>query len=43
MVLQHNYILDLRCVVSCDPFAIDDEHGPAPRVRGDERIIVGID
>ena len=41
VVLCHDCILDLWCVLSRDPFVINDEHGPAPRVRGDELVDIG--
>ena len=43
MILCHYRVLDPSCILGCDPFAIKDEHGPAPRVQGDELVGIGGD
>ena len=43
MILSHYCILDLGCVLGCDPFAINDECGPDPKVQGDEFVGFGGD
>ena len=43
MIHCHYRVLDLSCILGCDPLAIKDEHGSAPRVRGDELVGIGGD
>ena len=43
MILRHDCILDLRCVLGRDTFSINDEQGPALRVRGNELFVIGYD
>ena len=43
VILGHYCILNVRCVLGSDPFDINDEHGPTPRVRDDELVVIGGD
>ena len=42
MIFSHDCVLDLRCVLGSDPFAINDEHGLAHCVHGDELVVIGL-